>query len=176
MISRKLRLRFLEKLAQAGQPPANETTGPTTVSGSPTKCDILVYFPSLIKAWGSNNLTFIQGLVDSLNEGIFVLSQGQVDFNKLRAQQFNVDAGKYPDRVLKNIVKFSQSVYNSLLTEGGKEFSEALTPEAKKSKITQLNGALGTSGIPDGVINQFLSTRVGGNLKSMITNDLSNIR
>ncbi len=175
-MSSKLRLNLLKRIAQAAQPPANTTTGPATVSGSPTKCDILVYFPSLIKAWGSNNLSFIQSLVDNLNEGIFILSQGQIDFNKLRVQQFNVDVSKYPDRVLMDIVKFSQMVYKILLTDAGKEFPAQLSPEMKKTKITQLSGALGTSGIPDGMINQFLGTKIGGNLKSMITNDLSNIR
>lgn len=176
-MSSKFRLKLLKKVAQAAETTNNnETTGPTTVSGSPTDCSVVSYFPTSSETWGANNLTFIQQIINDLNDGIYVLSQGQLDFNKLRAQAFNVDVSKYPDRILKNIIIFSKLVYNVMLTDNGSNFANQLTPEIKKQKISQLTGALSNGGIPDGGINQFLTTKIGGNLKSLITNNLSNIK
>jgi len=176
-MSSKNRLDLLKKIGQAGQIPANTTAGPTTVSGSPTKCDVITYFPGVIKAWGPGNLHFIQKIVDVLNEGIYVLSHGQMDFNTLRISQFNAGTTKYPDRVQTNIIKFSKEIYNYLLTDLGKPFAaDELVPETKKTKIAHLAGALSTSGIPDSGINQFLQTKIGGSLKALILSQLNNIK
>ena len=176
-MSSKFRLKLLQKIAQvAEQGSTTETTGTPTVSGSPTDCSIVSYFQSAPKAWGANNLNYMQSIVNYLNNGIYVLSQGQMDFNNLRVQNFNVDTSKYPDRVLKNIVIFSKLVYNVMLTDNGKDFAVQLTPETKGQKLKQLNGAVTTGGIPDGVINQFLSTKIGGNLKDLLVSNLSNIK
>jgi hypothetical protein len=171
-MSSKLRSKLLEKIAQA----TPVETGPATVPGSPSKCDVVSYFGSVIKGWQNQNVSFIQEIIDDLNESIYVLSQGQIDFNKLRVQSFNVDAGKYPDRILKNIVKFSQQVYSLLLTDQGKDFAAPLTPETRELKINQLTSNLGTVGIPDGSINQFLFSKIGGNLKTKLMTNLKNIK
>lgn len=163
----KLRKKILKRLAQAD---------PTTISGTPSGINVSSLFPSIITAWSTDNLESIQDIVDTLNQAIFILSAGQLDFNKLRVQQFNVDTSKYPDRILKNTVKFTIVVYNNMLTNNGAAFSKELTAEERKIIIGKIKGSLQADEMPDGGISQELVNKIGGNLKTKISSSLDMIK
>lgn len=175
----KDRLKWLFKIAQTATDTTTTdptTAGPTTVAGDPTPVDIVTYFASVSQAWGPANLNFIQQIVNILNYSIYVFSSGQLDFNRLRIGQFSVDASKFPDAVLMAVVRLSQMVYNRILTNAGQPFTAPLTPEDKKARINQMVQTINSSNIPAGAINNFLRTKIGGNLKEMLLSVLPLIK
>lgn len=172
-MSTKSRIKLLEKIAQAAE---QQESGTNTVSGSPTTADVVALFPQSSIAWGANNIKHLQDIINVLNQSIYILSQGQVDFNRLRTQSFNVDESKFPDTILKAIISLARTIYNKLLTNNGQIFKKELTPEEKQEIIDLLKQNISISSIPDGGINKFLTTKIGGNFKTVIINLLSNIK
>jgi len=121
------RYKLLNKIAQAaGDAPAATTTPTTTttttpatsVPGAPTDVPVDVYFPTFTWAWGPNFKPATNQLINILNWSMFILSQGQLSFDQLRQQNFNVDISKYPDPFLMGIIMFAKNVYYYLLNNG----------------------------------------------------------
>lgn len=165
----KLRLKLLEVFAQ-------EAPGPATITGSPPAVNISNDFTSVNLAWKSNNLQFLQEIIDALNYAIYFLSAKQINFSQLKNQMFNVDYSKYPDRILAQVIKFSKLLYSQVLTDNSQLFQQELTDDQKAIKIKALIDALTSSGIPDGPINSALSAQLGGSLKTILLNNLRNIK
>lgn len=171
----KERLKWLLKLGQTT--PSNTTTGPTTVSGSPSPMETSVYFPSVSKAWGPENVNNIQYIINLLNQSLYVLSSGQMDLNQLRVSQFNVDTSKYPDAVIMAVVRFSQLFYHRVLTNSGNQaFDNVLTTEERKQRINQLIQYVNSSALPGGPINSFLKSKINGDLKELLLAGLALIK
>jgi hypothetical protein len=162
------RMRIIRRIAQTAAAPVAPTA---SVSGSPTPIDITTFFPMVIKTWGPDNLAKIQQMVNILNSAIYILSAGQMDFNTLRSQAFNVDASKYPDQTLSAIVKLSGVIYHQMLANQ----APSLLPPQRGQIINLIKGALNVSAIPDGSINQALQTKVG-NLKEKLNSILITIK
>lgn len=171
------RLKLLLKIAQeTTTPDPTAQDGPTNVSGNPSDVDLVTYFPSVSLAWGAQNLSSIQRVINILNQSIYILSNGQMDFNKLRVQYFNVDTSKYPDATLRAAVVFSQLLYSKVLTNKGQPFTIALQPQDKATVISFLTQNINSSNIPAGPVNNFLRTKIGGNLKENIVGALATIK
>ena len=159
---------------QAAPVPANTTTGPTTVAGSPTTFDPFQFFPTMTVGWGANNATPIRRLSNVLNNALYVLSNGGLDINRMRANNFMVDVSKYPDVVLRGVIRYIGQVYRFLFTNFGQAFTGPV--QDKTHRIQVLKNVLITFQIPDGGINQFLNNKIGGNLKPIIIDTLSLIK
>lgn len=155
---------------------AAQTAPATTVAGSPTAVGVADLFPSVVLGWGSPNLHNIQLIVNAINNAMFILSKGQADFNKFRVANFAGEASNVPDQYLLAIVRFAKLIFNDLLTNGGKAYVAALTPKDKASRIAKLNGMLLAANIPDGSINTQLAQKIGGSMKSILTNALNAIK
>lgn len=168
-MSVKDRRKLIERIAQTAQP------GVPSISGSPSSVDIATFFPAVTRVWGANNLSKIQSLINALNNAIYVLSAGQMDFNTLRVQYFITDASKFPDPVLTAIIRLAQVIYNRMLTNHAKQRIEPISIMEKQQILTQIKQMLNVSAIPDGGINNFLATKIG-NFKETLNGILSTIR
>lgn len=63
-----------------------------------------------------------------------------------------------------------------MLTTRGQPFEMALQPGAKKVIIDYLTQNINSSNIPAGPVNNFLRTKIGGNLKENIVGVLATIK
>lgn len=166
---------ILHILAQQAAPAApNLPSGPTTVPGSPSPFDPFTYFPTIITGWGSANVPPIRRLSNVLNTTLYVLSNGALDINRLRANNFVVDPSQYPDIVLRGIIKYSQQVHRNVYSNNTAPFKAPVNN--KPARVQALKNFLTTFQIPDGGINSFLQTRIGGNLKLIILDTLDLIK
>lgn len=167
---------ILHILAQQQATPAapNTKSGPTSVAGSPTAFDPFAYYPTMITAWGSNNLTPIRQLSHILNIAIYVLSSGALDMNRLRGNNFNIDTSQYPDIVLRGMLNYALQVYRTVYSNFTAPFTAPLKDKAQR--VQKLHNLLTTFQIPDGGINTFLNSKLGGNLKTFILDTLALIK
>ena len=159
---------------QSAPVPANTKTGPTTVAGSPTPFDPFQYFPTIMTGWGANNVAPIRRLSNVLNMAIFVLSNGGLDLNRLRSSNFVVDISKYPDVVLRGLIKYALQVHRLIYSNYGAPYKAVITD--KLARVQALKNFLTTFQIPDGSINNFLGSKLGGGLKAIILTTLSLIK
>lgn len=165
-----VRLKTLQKIAQT----QTTTPTPTQVTGNPAAVSVSM-FPSVPLAWGANNVSYIQDLVDALNMGMFVLSNGKIDFDKMKQQNFNVDLSSYVASI-KGVASLAKELSQKVLTNNGVPFKQALTPEEKAAIITGIRGSTTLGTISDGGITTALPAKIGGNLKTIILNLLNNIK
>ena len=172
----KKRLKLLQRLAQ------NNTTlnNPPTINGSPAPFDVDTYFPSVRKGWGNVNIVWIQNILNALNWTVYVLSAQQFDLNKFRQSYFIPTVTNIPDKTLLPIVRFSTLVYNKLLTPtgGSSQFNEELDDQEKQKRKSTLLQAITSpmTLIPDGAINVNLQGKIGGNLKEVLTNAITQLK
>jgi hypothetical protein len=156
------------KAAQAVDSEETGNAGPTTIAGNPSSFQVITLYPSIIKGWGSENLNNIQQLVTDLNQALYVMSEAQLDLNDLRVSTFNVDSSKYPSSAVMALVRLSQLIYSKMLTNGGQVFKTGLTPEDKRGRLTQIINYINSSNLGSTTKNQFLQSRIGGNLKEKL--------
>lgn len=133
------------------------------------------YFPSVIKAWEQNNVTFIKNIIDILNDSIYSLTDGKTDFSKLKQQNFSIDISQF-NSPIKNIVAWAIEFYSNMLSNDGKDFDAKLEKEQRVDIVNKLKQNQLFTSIPDGGINQELSSKIGGNFKTMILNELNAIK
>lgn len=168
--------RILYILAQQQAAPVapNLKSGPTTVSGSPSPFDPFAYFPTMMVGWGAPNVEPIRRISNVLNNALYILSNGALDINRLRANNFVVDVSQYPDIVLRGIINYSLQVFKSVYSNNTIPFKAPITN--KPQRIQALKNLLTTFQIPDGGINGLLQNRIGGNFKLIILDTLDNIK
>lgn len=160
-----VRLKTLQKIAQ--------TAEKKEVAGEPRAVSISM-FPTVNLGWGANNLSLIQKMIDTINITLYQLSNGKIDFDKMRQQNFNVDLSAY-HTATKGVVSLSKIIYQQILTNNGDNYEKPLSAEEKKKRVDGIKGSIQTSTIPDGGITVSLPTKIGGNFKTLILNLLSNI-
>lgn len=165
----KTRLKILKRIAQA------TTTAEAPVAGSPREVALTSFPTNVVTGWEANNVSQIQELIDTLNQSLFYLSNGDVDFDKLKQLGFNIDQSKYQDEI-KKIVLFSKQVYQTVLSDNGVGFKEKLNPAEKKQIIDKLKSDTNLTSMPDSGLNTILPGKIGGNYKSVILQILNNIR
>lgn len=161
-----VRIKTLQKIAQINNI--------SLTKGNPTAVNVSM-FPSVGLAWGSQNLALIQKIIDTLNKSIYQLTNGKIDFDKLRQQNFNVDTSSY-DVVAEGMLNLSKTIYQKILSNEGLAYIQALNPSQKKAIVDGIKGSAALGTIPDGGINSILSNKIGGNFKTIILNSLANIK
>jgi hypothetical protein len=177
-----VRLKTLKKIAQApATTPAPPTaTTPTTATptvapaGNPASVSLSIW-PTVPLAWGTNNVSYLQKFLDTLNMTLFNLSNGKTDLDKMRQQNFNTDLSQYV-AATKGVASLAKEFSQKVLTNGGQAFKQALTPEEKAGIIAGIRGSTTLGTIPDGSINSTLPGKIGGNFKTIILNLLNNIK
>jgi len=169
--------KFSQILKVIAQQTTQTTTTPTeqqtvVVPGNPTTFDPYAYWPDIITGWGSQNTNIIKQLSNIVNWCIFILSNGQLDMNKLRGSNFSVDPSKYPDRYLIMFVKLAMQFYRLIYTNLGAAYAVVIQNAPQRLQI--LKQAL--TPFPDGSINTQLANKVGGSPKTLILNLLNQIK
>lgn len=174
-----VRLKTLKKISQAPATTPATPTAPTTTAtpvaaptGNPADVSLSIW-PTVPLAWGTNNVSYLQKFLDTLNMTLFNLSNGKTDLDKMRQQNFNTDLSQYV-AATKGVAALAKEFSQKVLTNGGQAFKQALTPEEKAGIVAGIRGSTTLGTIPDGGINSTLPG--GGNFKTIILNLLNNIK
>jgi hypothetical protein len=177
MTSRKLRLKFLEKLAQATPDvPSEDVSKTTSVSGSPQSFVASNLYPTIITAFQSKNTSWINGLANVLNIAMYYTSGGNVSLPWMKSNNFNFDASQIPSVDLRNLMNFSKLVYNELFTNSGQPYKGQLTPLQISQKINKLNSSQFLNNLSSVQSGSQVNTKLGGNIKTLIQNYLLQIK
>lgn len=176
----KLRRRILTKLAQMEAPgnlPSEKVTETKTVSGAPTPFDIVEYYPNVVPAFGNQNYNWIRALVNTLNQALYYTSDGQVELKWMQSNNFNFGTTVVPSVDLKNLMNFAKQVHNTIFTNNGtKDGDTPLKPDEIAKRIAPLKSSSFISNLSNTNPMGQLSSKIGGNVKTLINNILLQIR
>lgn len=178
-MNKQIRNRILSKMAQMEAPsnlPTEEVTKTKTVSGSPSYFDIVQYYPTIITAFGSQNMNWITKLIDVVNQGLFYTSGGQVQFKLLENNNYNFGTDSIPSVDLKNLLGFSKQIYSNLFTSNGTDYVKQLTAEEIAKKIQTLKSSSYLSNLSQSNPMGQLQSKLGGNIKTLINDILLQIK
>jgi hypothetical protein len=178
MTDRILRLRILRRLAQVNSPeiPTDEVAKTTSVSGSPPSFNALDSYPSIITAFQSKNVPWINGLGNLLNTCLYYTSNGKVTLPWMKSNNFNFDASQVPSVDLKNLMNLTKLVYTQLFTNLGQPYKAQLTPLQIAEKISNLNSNQFLNNLSSIQSGGQINTKIGGNVKNLIQNYLLQIK
>jgi hypothetical protein len=150
-MDRKLRVKFLTKMAQAATAPAAvTTTSPTTtptVSGSSAivapapRLDIWTAYPAPVKAYSEQQVVILNNLVQRLSGAINQLTNGKYNFQKLRDASFVFDPSEFADAGTKNLMLFFGNVYKFLLNSGVAFSTQPIDPKQLNNIVSSLSNA-----------------------------------
>lgn len=171
----KFRIKCLTKISQMSLPTNLPTEGiiaEKTVSGTPTTFIATSVYPNIIRAFGSNYL-WINELCHLLNIALYFTSNGKIDLNWMRNNNFNFDSSNAPSIDLKNLMKFSHEVYTYILSESQVTL---LDKNQLNNKIEFLKNSVNLSNLSSTNPMGILSSKIGGNIKSKILQTLSKIK
>jgi hypothetical protein len=175
----KLRLRILTKLAQAAAPanlPTENVTETKTVSGAPAQFNIIEYYPTVITAFGSQNMNWITKLVDVVNQALFYTSDGQIQFKWMQNNSFNFGTDGVPSVDLKNLMGFAKQIHSNIFTNGGNKDEQPLKPEEIAKRISTLKASSFLSSLSQSSPMGQLQSKLGGNVKTIINDILLQIK
>jgi hypothetical protein len=173
----KLRLKILQKIAQSTiDLPTTQVAQTTSVSGAPTSFVASNLYPTIVSGFSSRNIGYINALADLLNTTIFYNSNGQLDLNRMKSNNFNVGLTSVPSADLKDLMGFSKALYNVVFTNHGQEFKKQLSPQEIAELINNLKNNQFLQNLPSTNPVGQLGTKVEGNIKTLIVNYLSNIK
>ena len=173
----KLRLKILQKIAQSTTDlPTTQVAETTSVSGAPTSFVASNLYSSIVTGFSSRNIAYINALADLLNTAIFYSSNGQLDLNRMKANNFSVGLTAVPSADLKDLMGFSKALYNVVFTNNGQEFKKQLSPQEISELINNLKNNPFLQNLPSTNPVGQLATKVEGNIKTLIVNYLSNIK
>lgn len=175
----KLRRRILEKLAQMNVPdnlPTEEAAKAKPVAGSPPAFAPANYYPTMTKAFGARNITIINQLTDALNQGLYFTSDGKVHLPWMKGVNFNYGTDNVPSVDLKNLMGFAKQLYQSVFTNHGEDFKQALTSAEIAKIMAILKSSSFISSLSGTNPMGQLSSKIGGNIKTIINNLLLQIQ
>lgn len=173
----KLRLKILQRIAQSTTDLPTESVSATkSISGAPTSFVASNLYPSIVTGFSSKNIGYINALADLLNTCIFYSSDGQLDLNRMRTNNFTVGLTSVPSADLKNFMGLGKVLYNTIFTEHGGEFKKQLTPQEIQELMENLKNNIYLQNLPSTNPSGQLATKVTGNIKTLIVNYLSNIK
>lgn len=175
----KFRRRIIEKLAQAATPdnlPTAEVTSTTTVSGSPPSFVATEYYPEIIQAFNSRNATIINGLTNVLNQALYYSSNGQVHLQWMRQVNFNFGMDGIPSVDLKNLMGFAKQLYMLVFTNHGEPDKQPLNPQEIEKRINLLKTSQFVGNLSSTNPVGQLSSKIGGNIKTIINDYLLQIK
>jgi hypothetical protein len=174
----KVRTEILKKLAQGttNQMTTDEVNKNKSVAGSPPSFVASSAYPTLVQGLGTNNVPWVNRLSNVLNNALYYSSNGQVNLNTMKSNNFNAGITQVPSEDLKKIMSFCKVVYNYLYTDLGQNFKQLLSPEQIADKVKIVNSSPSLTNLPTVVSSGQLATKIGGNLKTIIQNYLLQIK
>lgn len=178
-MNRKVRLEILRKIAQAALPtavPTDAAAKTTVVPGAPPPFKASNFYPGIVVGLQAKNVPWVDGLANILNTALFYSSNGQVSMPWMRQVNFNFSPDQSPSTDLRNIMSFTKQVYNYLFTSLGAGYQQPLTPAQLQQKVHTLQTSQFLSNLASLQPTGQLANKLGGNLKTIITNYLLQIK
>jgi len=167
-MSRDNRIKILNRIAQ-------DLLSKSSVSGSPRSFNIVSLYPTTVLGLTSKNISPLTKLADLLNNALYYLSDGEKDLEWMRTVNFSFDAS-IASGDLKNVMLFCKLFHTNLLTNLGADFTEALPATEIANRIRILSTSAPLINLSSTSITGQLNLKIGGNLKSLITQTLTQIK
>lgn len=130
-------------------------------------------YTSLFSAFNSESITIIDNLITLLNKALHYSTFGKVNFEKLKNNNFSIDASSLPSPDQKNLVNFSKKIFKYILNSGN-SFNKKLTAKQVILFVDDLLSSQEISNLP--VSGSLLSQKISGNLKTLIINLLTSLK
>jgi hypothetical protein len=173
MLPLKLRLRLLNKLAQATTGATESTTSPTStttaVVAAPSGFQASGAWGWLPNVYNAYSATTLDNLVSLMHTALHYASEGKHNFQTLKNNSFNVDSSGEKSVDSKNLINLAALIYHTYLNSGNQPPQE-VTPEQIvqwNSQVNQSQSFLNLSQIsPTGLLAQ----KMAGNPKDKIQN------
>lgn len=174
----KGRLKLLGKIAQnvPQNLPTDSVANTTPITGSPPAFNASDYYPSMRIGFQTKNIPWINGLANLLNTSMFYAGGGKVSLPWMRSVNFTFGTDQVPSVDLRNIMNFTKLVYSQLFTNLGQAYQQPLTPEQIAEKIEILRNSQFYNNLSQVNPTGQLSTKIGGNLKTLINSYLLQIK
>lgn len=168
----KTRLKWFKKIAQTTTATPTET--PKVLAPPPTFQASAMY-PGLRTGFNTNSIRIIDNLVNLLNSGVYYSSNGQMNFQLFKNNNFNFDASAAISVDQKNLMNLSKKIF-VLLLNSGNSFPKLLTGNQIHSIIDQLSSSPEFTNLSQ--VNQTgtLAIKIGGNLKTMISDNFNYLK
>jgi len=172
------RIKLLHKIAQnaVNQLTTDEVNKTNTVAGAPPVFTATSFYPTIITGFAAKNVPWINGLSNVLNDSLYYSSNGQINLTWMKNNNFNVGTTQIPSQDLKNIANFCKEVYQRLYTNLGTDFEQPLTTQQIAERVGYLNNNQYLNNLPLAMSSGQLTTKLGGNLKTIIKNYLLQIK
>lgn len=177
-MANKIYSTILKKISQAvnNQMSTDEVNKNNSVSGNPPSFIATNNYPSLITAFDAKNLPWINQLSNVLNDSLYYCSNGQINLNWMKSNNFNSDNTQIPSTDLKKIMSFCKIIYNYLYTDLGQNYQKPLSSQQVADKIKFIYNSQPLNTLPSVMNSGQLATKIGGNLKTIIQNYLLQIK
>lgn len=162
---KKLKDRILRKIAQA-QPQAETKIlpPPPAVPGV-----ILSQLPS---GYNNNTVTIITSLTKKLNDALHYASQGQGSFQDIMDNNLDLSGA---DINFKNIGVLSKMFYNTFLNSRN-TFTKKVEPDTIHKWVDNIISNPSYNSLTQIPASSTLSTKIGGNLRDIIFDNLTSIK
>lgn len=174
MSTNKLLNRIIIKLGQSVPEnlPTEQVIATQIVSGSPPSFIPSNYYPDLVTAFNSRNIPIINNLSNIINQALYYTSNGKIHLPWMYNRNFNFDNSISPSIVLKNLMNFSKLMFQQLFSN----LSKPLSSQEILSRVGILSNSLFLTNLPQTNTSGQLTTKIGGNLKTIIKNYLLQIK
>lgn len=173
-MKKNFRKRLLTRLAQ-NNINVNDINITQNVSGTPPGFISTDYY-SIILAFTPKNAVIINTLTNTLNLALFYASNGKIHLPWMKSVNWNFDTSNIKDIDLKNLMLFSKQLFNTLFTDTGAQYSKQLSSTEIANKINTLKNSQYLTNISGTNPMGQMATKIGGNIKTLITNYLSQIK
>lgn len=167
-MNRKLRLKFLTRLAQTTPAPA---TPAKPVIPPPPPFQASAMYPAIRKGFNVASVQIIDQLSNLLNTALHYITSGAINFQMLKNNNFIIDASQSPSVDQKNLVNLSQKVYR-LLLNSGQDVKSGMTNTQIHNIVDMFRNAPEFNSLSQINPTGFLATKIPGNLKTDINNIL----
>lgn len=181
MLPRPIRLKLWTKIAQTvpvpgpNDQPSTQAAKPTSVSGSPPVFIASDWYPTIITGFQTKNMSKINHLADLLNLSLFYTSGGKINMRWMKEQNWTFSTEQFPSTDLRNLMNFSKLVYYHIFSDSGAPYQRSLTPEQINQKLNILRSSPFLNNLSAVNPTSQLATKIGGNIKTLITDSLLQI-
>lgn len=128
------RTKLLKKLAQTT---SGTTTPPQQTIPAPPPFQASSVYPGIRQGFNAASVSAIDNLVSTLNTALQYASNGTINFQTLKNNNFSFDISASPSVDQKNLLMFSQMVYRTLLNNGN-AFKQPLTGQQIAEMVNTL--------------------------------------
>jgi len=178
MSSIRIRRKIFEKLAQANPTaaiPSKEQVKTQSVSGSPPPFSAIQSYPTLALAFNQRNANVIEQISNLLNTVLYYTSNGQIHMRWMRSVSFNFGLTNIISTDLIHVMNFCKQLFVQFFNSG-QNYKVALTPEQIAEKVGALNNSPALTTMSSTNPMGPLSTKIQGNVKTLIINLLAQIK